>query len=285
MKANILDGKKLAQHKRQELQHQLAVLRREGLPAPHLVVILVGTNSASELYVANKRKACEAIGVCATLIRFGIDITEDRLLQEIELLNRNTEVDGILVQLPLPRHIDATKVLLAMDPSKDVDGFHPKNMGLLALKMPGLRPATPKGIMMMLEHYVGEVMGMNAVVVGSSNIVGRPMALELLNHRATVTVCHSRTKDLRGISSQADLIIAAVGVPHLIQADFVKPGAIVVDVGINHLADGSLVGDVAFDEVSKIAAWVSPVPGGVGPMTIVGLLDNTIQAFKARRHP
>lgn len=284
MTAKILDGKKFAEQLRLELKQKIAGFLAQGLRSPHISVILVGENPASKVYVANKHKACEAVGIKASLIHLPDVVTEAKLLETIKKLNQDEKVDGILVQLPLPKHIDAHNIILAIDPSKDIDGFHPANIGLLTLKMPGLRPATPKGVMMMLKHYLGEVTGMNAVVVGASNIVGRPMLLELLNERATVSICHSRTKDLPAITKEADILVAAVGIANFIKGDWVKPGAIVVDVGINRLESGALAGDVAFDEVAKIAAWISPVPGGVGPMTIMGLLDNTIQAFETRHN-
>ncbi len=282
MSARILDGKKFAETFRTQLKEKVAGFVTTGRRAPHISVILVGNSAPSEVYVKNKIKACEAVGITTDLTRLGEDIAEETLLEQIARLNRDENVDGILVQLPLPRHIDPHKLLLMIGPEKDVDGFHPENMGLLTLKMPGLEPATPKGVMMMLDYYVGDVMGMHAVVVGSSNIVGRPMLLELLNRRATVTVCHSKTKNLTEITQQADLLVAAVGVPHFIKAEHVKAGVIVVDVGINRLPDGRLVGDVDFDAVFPIASWISPVPGGVGPMTIAGLLDNTIRAYMQR---
>lgn len=282
MSAHILEGKKLAEHLRAGLKQKVAGFVAQGLRPPHISVILVGNSAPSEVYVKNKIKACEAAGIGSDLQRLSADISEEELITRIAELNQSPEVDGILVQLPLPRHINEHKVLLAIGPEKDVDGFHPENMGLLTLKMPGLEPATPKGVMMMLDHYVGDVIGMNAVVVGSSNIVGRPMFLELLNRRATVTICHSKTKNLADITRSADLLVAAVGIPHFIKQAHVKPGAIVIDVGINRLDDGRLVGDVDFDGVAPIAAWISPVPGGVGPMTIAGLLDNTILAYEKR---
>lgn len=282
MKANILDGKALAKEIRNKLQLKIAKLRESSFRAPHLAVILVGKNAPSEIYVNNKLNACKEIGVIDNLIRLPEESSEEELLNLIHTLNQDAEVDGILMQLPLPRHIDAQKILLAIDPAKDVDGFHPYNMGQLALKVPGLRPATPKGMMMMLEHYVGELIGLNAVVVGASNIVGRPMMLELLNQRVTVTICHSKTKDIAKLTREADILVAAVGIPHFITKEYVKPGAIVLDVGINRLADGQLVGDVDFEAVKEIAAWISPVPGGVGPMTIAGLLDNTVKAFEIK---
>ena len=282
MSADILDGKQFSGILREQLKIKVLKYIAQGKRPPRVVVVLVGNHPASEVYVRNKIKACEAAGIGSEQISLSETITEAELLTVIADLNHNDEVDGILVQLPLPRQIDPHKILLAIGPEKDVDGFHPENMGLLALKMPAMRPATPKGIMMMLEHYIGDVLGMNAVVLGASNIVGRPMFLELLNRRATVTVCHSKTKDLPSVVRSADLVIAAVGIPEFVKGDWVKPGAIVVDVGINRLADGRLVGDVDFKEVIQVASWISPVPGGVGPMTIAGLLDNTLMAYEKR---
>jgi len=280
MSADILDGKQFSGILREQLKTKVAMHVAEGKRPPRVVVVLVGNHPASEVYVRNKIKACEAAGIGSEQISLSETITETELLTVIADLNQNDEVDGILVQLPLPRQIDPHKILLAIGPKKDVDGFHPENMGLLALKMPAMRPATPKGIMMMLEHYIGDVMGMNAVVLGASNIVGRPMFLELLNRRATVTICHSKTKNLQEVTRSGDLLIAAVGIPEFVKGDWVKPGAIVVDVGINRLADGRLVGDVDFKEAIQVASWISPVPGGVGPMTIAGLLDNTVMAYE-----
>ncbi len=278
MPAQILDGKGLATELRQGLRQRVAALRQQGARAPALVVILVGEGAASRIYVNHKIKACEEVGITATLLHFEADVSEAALLQLIQKCNADPEIDGLLVQLPLPPHIANEKILLAIDPAKDVDGFHPENIGLLAVKAPRLSPATPRGIMQLLNHFVGSVEGLHAVVVGASNIVGRPMALELLNQRCTITVCHSKTHSLAHFTTQADILVAAAGVHGLITAAHVKTGAIVVDVGIHRLPTGQVVGDVLFDEVATKAAWITPVPGGVGPMTIVGLLQNTFEA-------
>lgn len=282
MTAQILDGKKLAQIEQLKLKQTVEHLKAAGLSSPSLTVILVGEQAASKIYVKHKMKACEEIGVISTLVSLPAEIAESDLLDIIIKLNQDQTVHGILVQLPLPVHIQAERVLRTLSPAKDVDGFHPVNMGLLALKIPALAPATPKGIMMLLDHYIGTIAGMNAVVVGASNIVGRPMLLELLNRRATVTVCHSQTRNLVETIKNADLVVAAVGIPHFIKAHAIKKGAIVVDVGINRLAEGKIVGDVDFAAVATEAAWISPVPGGVGPMTIIGLLYNLLQACQTQ---
>jgi methylenetetrahydrofolate dehydrogenase (NADP+)/methenyltetrahydrofolate cyclohydrolase len=278
MSAQILDGKHLAATIRQNLKQKISDQNHTRPPA--LAVILVGEHAASEIYVSHKLKACGEVGILGHCLRFPETITEAELLTTLHRLNQDPAVDGILVQLPLPPHIDNAKILLALDPLKDVDGFHPENIGLLAVRAPRLSPATPRGIMQLLEHYVGEVKGMHAVIVGASNIVGRPTALELLNRQVTVTICHSQTRDLMNLTQQADLLVAAAGVHGLITAEHIKQNAIVVDVGIHRLHSGQVVGDVLFDEVASKASWITPVPGGVGPMTIVGLLENTLEAYQ-----
>ncbi|MCX7122787.1 MAG: bifunctional methylenetetrahydrofolate dehydrogenase/methenyltetrahydrofolate cyclohydrolase FolD [Gammaproteobacteria bacterium] len=280
MTAQILDGKKLAAQIREGLRQKLAAQRSDVLRAPALTVILVGDHPASQIYVSHKIKACEEVGIHSEYLHFPASMSEAELLGTIMSLNQNHHIDGILVQLPLPAHIHNEKILLALDPLKDVDGFHPENIGLLAVRASRLSPATPRGIMQLLEHSVGDLKGMHAVIVGASNIVGRPTALELLNRRVTVTICHSQTRDLINLTRQADLLISATGMHGLITAEHIKPAAIVVDVGIHRLASGQLVGDVLFDDVAEKASWITPVPGGVGPMTIVGLLQNTIEAYQ-----
>ncbi len=280
MSAQILDGKQLAGAIRQNLKQKLAHQLEGAQRAPALAVILVGRHAASEIYVSHKIKACAEVGIAGECLRFANSITEAELLSQIHKLNQDPRIDGILVQLPLPAHIDNEKILLALDPLKDVDGFHPENIGLLAVRAPRLSPATPRGIMQLLEHFIGDIKGMHAVIVGASNIVGRPTALELLNRRCTVTICHSQTRDLIKLTQQADLLIAAAGVHGLITAAHIQPKAIVVDVGIHRLESGKVVGDVLFDEVAAKASWITPVPGGVGPMTIVGLLQNTLEAYQ-----
>ena len=280
MTAQILDGKQFAARIREGLKQKLAEQRDSHQRAPALTVILVGDNPASQIYVNHKIKACAEVGIRSEYLHFPATTSEAELLGTIVTLNQNRNIDGILVQLPLPSHIHNEKILLALDPLKDVDGFHPENIGLLAVRAPRLSPATPRGIMQLLEHYVGELKGMHAVMVGASNIVGRPTALELLNRRVTVTICHSQTHNLINHTQQADLLIAAAGVHGLITAKHIKPNAIVVDVGIHRLESGQLVGDVLFDEVAQKASWITPVPGGVGPMTIAGLLQNTLEAYQ-----
>ena len=278
MSARILDGKAIAAEIRRLLQGKVAARVSHGQRPPGLAVVLVGENPASQVYVRNKRKACAEVGFHSEMHKLPRDISQDRLLGLIDALNSREEIDGILVQLPLPDHIDEEAVIERILPTKDVDGFHPYNVGRLVLRMPLLRPCTPKGVMTMLEHTGHKLSGLDAVIVGQSNIVGRPMALELLAARCTITVCHSRTKDLTEKMRSADILVAAIGRPNFVQGDWIKEGALVVDVGINRLEDGSLAGDVDFDAARERAAWITPVPGGVGPMTIASLLENTLQA-------
>ncbi len=278
MSANILDGKAIAADLRTRIAEEVQALLATGQRAPGLAVILVGENPASQVYVRNKQKACEEVGFHSELIRLEATASQDELLSLIDELNQREEIDGILVQLPLPEQIDEETVIERILPTKDVDGFHPYNVGRLVLRMPLLRPCTPRGIMTMLERTGVDLVGKDAVIIGQSNIVGRPMALELLMARCTITVCHSRTKDLEGKIRAADIVVAAVGRPNFVQGDWVKPGAVVIDVGINRLDSGKLCGDVDFESVRKTAGWITPVPGGVGPMTIATLLENTLQA-------
>ncbi|WP_457673884.1 bifunctional methylenetetrahydrofolate dehydrogenase/methenyltetrahydrofolate cyclohydrolase FolD [Thiolapillus sp.] len=282
MSANILDGKAIAAELRARIQREVADILDSGSRPPGLAVILVGDNPASQVYVRNKQKACEEVGFLSELIRLDAGVSQDELLSLIDELNRREEIDGILVQLPLPEQIDEETVIERILPTKDVDGFHPYNVGRLVLRMPVLRPCTPRGIMTMLERTGVDLVGKDAVIIGQSNIVGRPMALELLMARCTITVCHSKTQDLEGKIRAADIVVAAVGRPNFVQGDWIKPGAVVIDVGINRLDDGSLCGDVDFESARKVAGWITPVPGGVGPMTIATLLENTLQA--ARLH-
>lgn len=282
MNAHILDGKALAQILRQRIQAQVAVWRAEGRRAPGLAVILVGNDPASEVYVRNKRAACEAAGLESRHHHLPTTTSQVDLLALIETLNADPTVDGILVQLPLPPHMDSEAVIERIDPAKDVDGFHPYNMGRLALRLPLLRPCTPRGIMALLTATGVDLRGCRAVVVGASNIVGRPVALELLLAGATVTVCHRFTLDLQARVGDAEVLVAAVGKPHLIPGTWVRPGSIVIDVGINRLPDGRLVGDVEPEAARERAAWITPVPGGVGPMTVAMLLQNTLDAFADR---
>ena len=278
MSAQLLDGKAIAADLREQIKAQVASRVAAGRRPPGLVVVLVGDNPASQVYVRNKQNACEQVGFQSELLRLPAETSQDELLELIDMLNARDDVDGILVQLPLPQQIEADKVTERILPTKDVDGFHPYNVGRLVLRQPLLRPCTPKGVMTMLAHTGTDLVGKDAVIVGQSNIVGRPMFLELLMARCTVTVCHSKTKDLAGKLSGADIIVAAVGVPRFVKAEWVKPGAIVIDVGINRLEDGSLCGDVDTDAVAAVAGWITPVPGGVGPMTVATLLENTLLA-------
>ena len=274
----IIDGKKISK----ELKSAIAV-EVSGLNSkPSLAVILVGDNAASKVYVNNKEKGCQEVGFNSIKINRDENTTEKELLQLIQDLNNDETIDGILVQLPLPNHIDTKKVIEAIDPIKDVDGFHKENMGRLLQNNPTLRPCTPRGVMTMLEKSNINPSGLDAVVIGASNIVGRPMAIELLNAGATVTICHSKTQDLPGKVKLADIVVAAVGIPRFVQADWLKKGSIVIDVGINRLETGELVGDVDFDQAKDVVNAITPVPGGVGPMTIATLLENTLLAHKYR---
>ncbi len=280
MSANLLDGKAIAADLRNSIKTEVEAITTSGQRPPGLAVILVGDNPASQVYVRNKQKACEEVGFLSELIRLDPDTSQEHLLSLIDDLNHREEIDGILVQLPLPEQIDEETVIERILPTKDVDGFHPYNMGRLVLRMPLLRPCTPKGIMTLLERTGVELAGKDAVIIGQSNIVGRPMALELLMARCTITVCHSKTKDLEDKIRGADILVAAVGRPNFVQGSWVKPGAVVIDVGINRLDNGKLCGDVDFEAVREVADWITPVPGGVGPMTIATLLENTLQAAK-----
>ncbi len=275
---NIINGKQIAQNLRNDIATKVKQLDR----APGLAVILVGDDPASAVYVRNKDNACKEVGFYSEKINKPADITQQQLLNEIQRLNKDDKIDGILVQLPLPSHLDANLVIETISPEKDVDGFHSENIGKLMQNKPYLRPCTPKGVMTMLATTGIDLVGKDCVVVGASNIVGRPMAMELLNARATVTICNSKTTDLSGKLRQADVVVAAVGIAKMIQGDWIKPGAVVIDVGINRLDSGKLVGDVDFDAASVNAAWITPVPGGVGPMTIATLLENTLTAFENR---
>lgn len=288
----LLDGKKAAQAIRDELKMDVAQLAAEGKKIPHLAAILVGNNGASETYVAAKVKACEEVGFRSTLVRFEADIPAVKLLEKVEELNNDPDVDGILVQLPLPRHIRESDVINTIDPEKDVDGFHPVNVGKMVQGLPSFVPATPHGVMLLLEHFKIETKGKHAVVLGRSNIVGRPMSILLSANsnpgNCTVTICHSQTRDLKEICRQADILVAALGKPEYVTADMVKEGAVVVDVGITRMEDSSrksgfrLRGDVHFEEVSPKCSWITPVPGGVGPMTIAALMKNTFISCKLK---
>ncbi len=284
MSARIIDGKGIAQALRAEIKQRVAARLAQGKRTPGLAVIMVGDNPASQVYVRNKRRACAETGIREFSHDLPGDTSQATLLQLIDSLNANPEVDGILIQLPLPAQIDQTTVIERIHPSKDVDGFHPYNIGRLAQRMPRLRPCTPRGVMRMLESIGEDLRGRDAVVVGASNIVGRPMSLELLLAGCTVTTCHRFTRDLAAHVARADLLVVAVGKPRFIPGAWIKPGAIVVDVGINRLPSGEIVGDVEFDAAKARAGWITPVPGGVGPMTVATLLLNTLEAADASGH-
>ncbi len=281
MSATLLNGKEIAAKRKEALKKEVEALKAKGI-TPGLAVILVGEDPASQTYVRAKRKACEKIGINSVLIEKEATITEEELLEEIDRLNEDESIDGILVQLPLPSHISDQAVIERISPEKDVDGFHPINIGRMMTNQETFLPCTPHGILVMLKEANIELEGKHVVVVGRSNIVGKPVGQLLLNEHATVTYCHSRTKDLRSLTSQADILIVAVGRANFIGADDVKEGAIVVDVGINRM-DGKLYGDVDFDAVKEKASYITPVPGGVGPMTITMLLENTILSARKRR--
>ncbi|MBS0054199.1 bifunctional methylenetetrahydrofolate dehydrogenase/methenyltetrahydrofolate cyclohydrolase FolD [Yersinia sp. Marseille-Q3913] len=278
MSAKIIDGKTIAQQVRNEVAALVQKRLAAGKRAPGLAVVLVGDNPASQIYVASKRKACEEVGFISRSYDLPMTTTEAELLALIDSLNDENEIDGILVQLPLPAGIDNVKVLERIHPDKDVDGFHPYNVGRLCQRAPKLCPCTPRGIVTLLERYEIPTYGLNAVVVGASNIVGRPMSLELLLAGCTTTVTHRFTKNLRQHVENAELLVVAVGKPGFIPGEWIKPGAIVIDVGINRLESGKVVGDVEFDVAVERAGWITPVPGGVGPMTVATLIQNTLQA-------
>ena len=285
MSAQILDGKAIALQVRGQVAQRVQERLAQGWARPGLAVILVGDDPASAVYVRNKRRACEEAGVESFHHHLSADTPEQEVFDLIERLNADDSVDGILVQLPLPASFDPEKIIEHIDPVKDVDGFHPYNMGRLALRLPRLRPCTPAGVMTLLGRTGVELPGQEAVVIGASNIVGRPMALELLHAACTVTVCHSRTRDLVAHVRRADILVVAVGRPGFVPGDWIKEGTVVIDVGINRLPNGRLTGDVDFDAAAERAAWITPVPGGVGPMTIATLLENTLLAAKWRDEP
>lgn len=290
----ILDGKKASQAIKDQLKLDTAQLAVEGKKLPHLVAILIGNSGASETYVGAKVKACEEVGFRSTLIRFEETVSESKLLEQIREFNCDPEIDGILVQLPLPKHISEEMVINSIDPDKDVDGFHPVNVGKMVQGLPAFIPATPYGIMLLLEYYKVETKGKHAVVIGRSHIVGRPISILLSNNstpgNCTVTICHSQTKNIKEICLQADIIIAALGRPEFVTADMIKEGAVVVDVGITRVPDQTkksgfkLKGDVLFETVAPKCAWITPVPGGVGPMTIAALLKNTFRSCAVKNH-
>lgn len=281
MTAQLIDGKTIAARIRQQVAQRVAERHALGLRAPGLAVILVGSDPASQVYVAHKRKDCEEVGFNSVAHDLPADTHQETLLALIDQLNQDPDIDGILVQLPLPKHLDASQLLERIRPDKDVDGFHPYNVGRLSQRMPLLRPCTPKGIMTLLEHTGADLHGLEAVVVGASNIVGRPMALELLLAGCTVTVTHRFTRDLAAHVKRADLLVVATGITGLVKGEWIKEGAIVIDVGINRQPDGRLLGDIEFEAAATRAGWITPVPGGVGPMTRACLLENTLYAAEA----
>jgi methylenetetrahydrofolate dehydrogenase (NADP+)/methenyltetrahydrofolate cyclohydrolase len=278
MAARLIDGKAIASEVRNAVRQRIDQRRDRGLRIPGLAVILVGKNPASEIYVRNKHRACEEAGLVSRSYDLPNDTTEARLLELVDELNDDDAIDGILVQFPLPQQIDPDKVTERIRPDKDVDGFHPYNIGRLALRRPSLRSCTPKGIITLLEHTDEPFYGREAVIVGASNIVGRPMGLELLLAGATVTTCHRFTENLAEHVARADILVVAVGKPGLVSGEWVKPGATVIDVGINRLENGDITGDIEFESACERAAWITPVPGGVGPMTVATLLENTLYA-------
>jgi methylenetetrahydrofolate dehydrogenase (NADP+)/methenyltetrahydrofolate cyclohydrolase len=279
MPAQIIDGKKIALQVRQTVATQVEAITSSGKRAPGLAVILVGSDAASQVYVKHKRKACDEVGFVSKSYDLPASTTQDELMQLIDRLNDDTAVDGILVQLPLPAGLDPKLILERIVPHKDVDGFHPYNIGRLAERIPALRPCTPKGIVTLIESTKRPIKGLDAVIVGASNIVGRPMGLELLLAGCTTTTCHKFTKDLQSHVERADLLVVAVGKPNFIPGHWIKEGAIVIDVGINKTDSGQLTGDIDFEEAEKRAGWITPVPGGVGPMTVASLIENTLEAY------
>lgn len=279
MSAEVINGQEVAGQLRADMKNQVTELKADGL-TPHLTVILIGEDPASQSYVSGKEKAASETGISSEVIRMDEATTENELLQLIEQLNKTNHVHGILVQLPLPKHIDEQKVIEAIDPRKDVDGFHPINVGKMMLGQETFLPCTPHGILMLLQSKDIDLEGKHAVIIGRSNIVGKPMGQLLLNENATVTYCHSRTKDLKALTQLADILIVAVGREHFVDGSYIKQGAAVIDVGVNRTKEGKLTGDVDFDSAKEVASYITPVPRGVGPMTITMLLANTIEAAK-----
>ena len=282
MAATIIDGRKIADDIRREVKRDTDALKSASGTIPGLAFILVGDNPASQLYIRNKERGCVTAGLLSRIVRLGADCTEADVLHQVVVLNRDPSIHGIIVQLPLPKHFDAARILQSIAVEKDVDGFNWRNLGALVDKQPDLVPCTPLGVMSLLEHIGIKLEGRDAVVVGRSGIVGMPAALLLIARGATVTVCNSKTIDLARFTRQADVLVAAAGKPGMITADMVKPGAVVIDVGINRLPNGKITGDVDFDGVKEVASWLTPVPGGVGPMTVAMLIANTVKAAERR---
>ena len=280
--STVINGRELADQMQAEIQKDVEKMTQQGIQ-PGLVVLLVGENPASQTYVRNKERAAAKIGILSKVEKLPETISEEELLAEIDKYNQDSRFHGILVQLPLPKHIDEEKILLAIDPKKDVDGFHPMNLGRLFVGKPEMIPCTPYGIMKMFEAYDIDLTGKRAVVIGRSNIVGKPMAQLLLMKNATVTIAHSKTEHLAEVAKEADILVVAIGRGHFLTKEFVKPGAVVIDVGMNRNQEGKLIGDVAFDEVSEIASYITPVPKGVGPMTITMLMYQTVEAAKKQK--
>ncbi|WP_296059858.1 bifunctional methylenetetrahydrofolate dehydrogenase/methenyltetrahydrofolate cyclohydrolase FolD [uncultured Amphritea sp.] len=278
MSAQIIDGKQIAQNVREKVAVGVKARIDEGKRAPRLAVVLVGFDPASQVYVRNKKNACKEVGIESVSYDLPAETTQQQLLDLVDELNGDANIDGILVQLPLPGHLEANEILERIRPEKDVDGFHPFNLGRLAQRLPALRPCTPKGVMTLLQSTGEPIRGKDAVIVGASNIVGRPMTLELLLAGCTTTTTHRFTKDLASHVQRADIVVVGVGKPGLVKGEWIKPGAIVIDVGINRLEDGRLVGDVDYDVAAQRAGWITPVPGGVGPMTVATLMENTLEA-------
>jgi len=279
MPVQIIDGKAIANKLKLQIRQEVDHLKARGVQ-PGLAAVLVGDNPASVIYVRNKRKACDEVGIYSEEHRLPEQTKQEDLLHLIESLNSNSKINGILIQLPLPKQIDTDRVLNAVSPAKDVDGLHPYNVGRLTMGTPQFVPCTPAGVIAMLDEHKIQIEGQRAVIVGRSNLVGRPLSLLLMHRHATITVCHSRTKEIGAVCREGDILVAAIGKPKFITAEMVKKGAVVIDVGINRLETAQLVGDVDFDPVSKKAGWITPVPGGVGPMTVVMLMYNTLQAAK-----
>lgn len=279
MSTILLDGKATSKKIKEELKDKVTVLKEQGIE-PTLAVVIVGDDPASHVYVRSKKRACEYIGIRSLSYELPEDTTEEKLLELVHELNDRDDVNGILVQLPLPKQISDDKIIMAIDPKKDVDGFHPVSVGNLSIGNPGFISCTPYGIMELLKRYEVPLEGKNCVIVGRSNIVGKPISMLLLRENGTVTICHSRTKDLKGVCKDADLLVAAIGRPKMITSEFVKEGAVVIDVGINRLEDGTLCGDVDFEDVKGLASYITPVPGGVGPMTIAMLMNNVVSSVE-----